>query len=64
MVGQTSSSASLCMMGGIDRGGVYAGIQRDLHKLEKWNSGNPMKFSAGKCQDLHLEKNNLAVSGG
>lgn len=33
-------------------------VQRDLKKLEKWSIRNTVKFSIGKCQVLHLGKNN------
>ncbi|RMB97131.1 hypothetical protein DUI87_26415 [Hirundo rustica rustica] len=30
------------------------GIQRDLHKFEKWIPGKPMKLNEAKCKVLHL----------
>ncbi|KAJ7408629.1 Armadillo repeat-containing protein 3 [Willisornis vidua] len=49
-----SKFADTKLRGVIDRPDGYTAIQKDLHKLEKWEMGKLIKFNEGKCQVLHL----------
>ncbi|KAK4811082.1 hypothetical protein QYF61_016368 [Mycteria americana] len=62
MLGQSVPSASLLMTpklaGEADTPEDCAASQRDLDRLEKWADRNLMQFNQGKCQVLHLGRNN------
>ncbi|KAF4802554.1 hypothetical protein TURU_025062 [Turdus rufiventris] len=46
-------------LGGVaDIAQVYAALQKNFNRLERWAERNSLKFSKGKCRILHLEKNN------
>ncbi|NWQ64897.1 PIGG transferase, partial [Neopipo cinnamomea] len=61
-VGQSAPSArggrSTKLIEVFDAVGGSAAIQRYLDRLEKWANRNLLRFSKGKCQTLHLERNN------
>ncbi|KAK4830176.1 hypothetical protein QYF61_008967 [Mycteria americana] len=58
--GRVSDLAASAKLGGVaDAPEGRAAIQRVLHGLEKGADRNLVKVSQGKCQGLHLGKNNL-----
>lgn len=53
----SKSAEGAKLQGAADTPAGGAAIQTDIDRLEKWD-GNLMKFNMGKCQVLHLGRNN------